>query len=512
MQTNSSRNSPKSEENSPDVIGRSLGYGKASEETKLDLSGQNSTARSKQDFPQSVAEAKKDQPVEDKGVDLANPKPKQPWKVVLGLILLLLLGYGGWRWWQSSQRESSSPPQSQVQAAPVGLKTLQTSTVQETSQFIGSLTSRKSVTISPEIEGRVSQIYVNEGDEVQARTPLIQLRPNRQTAELSSLQAALNSAQAAKANAQAQLQSVQSERAAAAADVELQNEQTRRRQFLVEEGALAQEELDVVQRDRAGAVAELNSIDDQIQAARANLNQAEAAVAEAEANVEVARDELQDTNITAPFAGEVGNIIVKQGEYVAPGNLLTSVTQNDPLELELAIPVQRRSELKIGLPVELRGTQGKLLQEGRITFVSPQVNVNSQTILTQALFPNPDGQLRAGQNVRARIIWSERQGVLVPTTAVNRIGGQAFVYVAQKPENTETETAQSTPGQTQNQPELIARQVPVELGEIQNNSYPVLEGLQKGDRVVVSGILNLSDGAPIKPQAEDQLQIQKGNK
>ena len=508
MQTNS-RFSPESKEDFPEA--------NAPEEAKQDQPvehGQTNSPEYKEQFPETIAEAqaKQDQPVEHgQAPNSANPKPKQPWKVVLGLILLLLLGYGGWRWWESSQAESSPPQatQGQMQAAPVGLKTLQASTVQESSQFIGSLTSRKSVTISPEIEGRVSQIYVNEGEEVQTGTPLIQLRPNRQTAELSSLQAALNSAQAARANAQAQLESVRSERSAAAAEVDLQEQQISRRQFLVEQGALAREELDLTQRDRASAIADLNSVDGRIQAARANLNQAEAAVEEARANVDVARDELQDTNITAPFAGEVGDIIVKLGEYVAPGNPLTSVTQNDPLELELAIPVQRRSDLRKGLPVELRDTQGELLEEGSITFVSPQVNANSQTILTQALFPNPDGQLRDSQDVRARIIWSERQGVLVPTTAVNRIGGQAFVYVAQKPENTESKGERPF-APTQNQPQLVARQVPVKLGEIQNNSYPVLEGLQPGDRVVVSGILNLSDGAPIKPQAQDQLQIQPG--
>ena len=441
MNSNSSPYSPESEEKRPTAI--------AQKQTKQDQNNKN-------------------------GKTADSPKPKQPWKIVLGLIVLLLLGYGGWRWWQSSQANNASPQaaQAQAQAAPVGLETLQSSTVQETSQFIGSLTSPQSVTVSPEIEGRVSNIYVAEGDEVQAGEPLVQLRPNRQTAQLSSLQAALNSAQAARANAQAQLQSVQSERSAAAAEVDLQNQQTSRRQFLVEEGALAREELDLAQRDRASAVADLNSVDGRIQAARANLNQAEAAVEEARANVDVAQDQLQDTNITAPFAGKVGDIIAKLGKYVAPGNPLTSVTKNDPLELELAIPIQRRSDLSIGLSVELEDTQGNSLGEGRIAFISPQVNANSQTILTQAQFSNPDGQLRDNQDVRARIIWNERQGVLVPTTAVTRIGGQAFVYVAQKPKNEEAESK----GEAQNKPQLVARQVPVELGEIQNNSYPVLEG------------------------------------
>lgn len=442
-----------------------------------------------------------------------SPNPKKPWLVVLGIALLIALGYGGWRWWHS-RGDSSTPQaaQSQMQATPVDLKTLEASTVRETSQFIGSLTSPRSVTVSPEIEGRVSQIYVTEGESVATGQPLIQLKPDRQTAELNSLRAALDSARAARANALAELQSVKSEREAAAADVELQNEQYRRREFLVAEGAIAREELDLVERDRRSAIAQLNALEDRVQAARASLNQAEARVEEARANLEVAREGLQDTNITAPFAGEVGDIIAKLGEYVAPGDALTSVTKNDPLELELAIPVERRSELRRGLLVELADVRGNSLGEGRITFVSPQVNANSQTILTQARFPNPDGQLRDSQDVRARIVWQERQGILVPSTAVTRVGGQAFVYLArpksQANEQSETQNRTTQQSQAQNQPQLVARQVPVELGEIQNNNYPVLSGLQPGDRLIVSGILNLRDGASIQPQEKDRLEVQ----
>lgn len=415
---------------------------------------------------------------------------KQPWLITLGVVLLLALGYGGWRWWQS---RTEGPPEqaAQTQVATVELETVQTATVLETSEFIGSLTSPRSAIVSPEIQGRVSRILVDEGSPVEAGDPLIQLSPDQQSAELASLQAAVNAAQSARANAQAQLQSVQSERGAAAAEVELQNEQYRRRQFLVEQGALAREELDLIERDRQTAAAELRSIDGRIQAARASLNQAEADVKEAQADVEVAREQLQDTTLTAPFAGEVGDINIKLGEYVGPGDSLTSVTQNDPLELEIAVPVERRSVLRTGLLIELSDTQGNSLGTGRITFVSPQVDSNSQTILVQARFANADGQLRDKQDVRAKIIWDERPGILVPTVAVTRLGGQAFVYVAQE---------RSPEGE--GQPQLVAQQVPVELGEIQDNRYPVLEGLEAGDRIIVTGILNLSDGTPIEPQSQ----------
>jgi multidrug efflux pump subunit AcrA (membrane-fusion protein) len=129
----------------------------------------------------------------------------------------------------------------------------------------------------------------------------------------------------------------------------------------------------------------------------------------------------------------------------------------------------------------------EILATGQISFVSPQVNSNTQSILAKASFPNPEGKLRDGQKVRARVIWGKGPGVLIPTKAVTPIAGKDFVYVAQ----------------TQGQSQLIARQKAVKLdkGRIQGNSYPVIEGLQPGEKLIVSGIQNLSDGAAIKSES-----------
>jgi multidrug efflux pump subunit AcrA (membrane-fusion protein) len=79
--------------------------------------------------------------------------------------------------------------------------------------------------------------------------------------------------------------------------------------------------------------------------------------------------------------------------------------------------------------------------------------------------------------------------VLVPTTAVTPIGGQSFVFVA------EDKTDDKGKAQT------VAHQLPVTLGNIQGQSYQVLKGLKPGDRVIVSGVARLRDGAPVAPQA-----------
>src|SRR5262249_36603370 len=103
-----------------------------------------------------------------------------------------------------------------------------------------------------------------------------------------------------------------------------------------------------------------------------------------------------------------------------------------------------------------------------------------QSVLVKARVANPDGKLRAEQVTRGRIVWQTRDGITVPALAVTRLGGQAFVYVA-----------------TEDHGGLVARQRPVTLGELTSNMYVVERGLTAGERIVVSQIQKLRDGAPI---------------
>ncbi|PHM05631.1 efflux RND transporter periplasmic adaptor subunit, partial [Nostoc sp. 'Peltigera malacea cyanobiont' DB3992] len=122
-------------------------------------------------------------------------------------------------------------------------------------------------------------------------------------------------------------------------------------------------------------------------------------------------------------------------------------------------------------------------------FIAPTASIETQTILIKALFNNPNSQLRANQLVRARVFWNQRPGVLIPITAMTRVGGDTFVYVV--------ETEKSPQGVSQQ----VARQKRVKLGEIKGNNYQVIEGLQPEDKVIISGLLNLSDGVAIVPES-----------
>jgi RND family efflux transporter MFP subunit len=387
----------------------------------------------------------------------------------------------------SACSSGKAPPNAGApKGVPVKLQTVEQSTVLESSEFLGNLEAENRVDLRPEAEGRVQQIFVSSGSNVSVGTPIVQLSFGKSQAEVGGAVANVSAAIASRNNAEAQIKAVEAQRVSDAANVELQKQQFQRISGLVAQGALPKQQLDQVRRDRDAASAALNATDEKIRAARATLDQQNAALQQAQSTVTSRQEDLRETKVAAPIAGVVGNVTVKLGDYVKTTDILTTIIQNKTLNLSLSISTNQANQLRVGLPVQLIGTKGDdILTTGRISFISPQVN-NDQQILAKASFPNGEGILRDGQRVRAQVIWNKNMGVSIPTTAVVPIAGKNFVFVAQ--------------GQTDSK--LIARQKPVKLGEIKGNNYQVIEGLKPGEKIIVSGLLNLTDGAPIIPQAQ----------
>lgn len=381
-----------------------------------------------------------------------------------------------------------SNPEAQEQGLPPALvetQEVKTDRVQDGSEFVGSLEARERVQLRPEIDARIVSILVSPGDRVEAGTPILELKADVNRAEASGAAADVSAAQAAVNTARAQLQAAEAERARAESNVRLQTTEYERTAQLVEEGAQSQQELDQATNNRDTAIAALQAAQDQVGVAQAEVNQAQAELSRAQADQAVASSNLGDTTVNAPIAGVVGDIPVKVGDYVTTADNMTSIIKNDVLDLNISVPIERNDQLRVGLPVELVNGQGDVLVRGQISFVSPEVNPDDQAILAKASFPN-NGNLKDGQFVRARIIWQSGPGILIPTSAVTRIAGQTFVFVAEPGE----------PG-PDGQPQQVAKQKPVSLGNIQGNNYQVLSGLEPGEQVITSGVLNLTDGAPV---------------
>lgn len=187
--------------------------------------------------------------------------------------------------------------------------------------------------------------------------------------------------------------------------------------------------------------------------------------------------------MTAPSAGVVGEIPVRQGDRVTAATEITTIDQANRFEAYVAVPLERAADLRPGLPVELLDGDGRVIAENPITFVAPRADDGTQSVLVKAELRRAPPTLRVMQYVRARIVWSSEPALTVPVVAVNRVSGQYFVFVAQSDPRLKA---------------TLARQKPIAVGEIVGEDYVVRGGLSPGERVIVSNIQKLGDGAPVK--------------
>lgn len=411
------------------------------------------------------------------------------WRKLRLLIAAMLLLVGGiaaaWRLLSPINQAPAANTQSsgvRVKVSPV-----QVGIIEDSTDFVASLESRLSIKLQPRSQGQVTQIYVKSGDAIAAGAAVMQIDPRQQPTAFLGNESAINAAKAQLANAYTTLRSLETERLSKLADLRLNQQEYQRYASLANEGAVSRQAKEQAANRVSIATSSLKALESRIQAQKASIAQAQATWQQAQTNA-AQQQPLQSYKITAPLSGTVGNIPVKLGDFVTTSTQLTTITQNQPLEVNISVPLERASQLRKGMPVEIMNPQGQVLGTSRVFFIAPNATNDTQTILIKAIYPNSNHQLRADQLIRARVIWSQRPGVLIPTTAVSRIAGNTFVYVAQ----TETSAAGS---------KLVARQKRVKLGDIRRNHYQVLSGLQPQDKIIVSGLLNLQDGVSIVPDS-----------
>lgn len=453
-----------------------------------------------------------------------SPTPRWRRFLVPAIIGFLVLGGVGWVVFTRIVIPLIAVSQMKFQPTPVPLTNPKTATIDDSSDYAANLDSRQSVTLQPRVAGQISAIYVKAGDRVQAGDPILQIDAREQRAQVASRQAGVETAaanvqaaQADVANEADNLRAQQARRAAAVSNVELAQREYDRYLDLFRQGAesrqLADQKLNALQT----AQATLRQVDADIRAQQAAVNRARAQVVsnqrsldQAQANVAEGSAQLQYYTIKAPFSGIVGDIPVKEGDFVNTSTQLLNVTQNRQLEVQIQVPLDRAAQLRAGLPVKLLDDQNKVLKSGRISFVAPNVDPSTQSIQVKAVFDNA-ADLRTSQFVRTRIVWATRPGVLVPTSAISRLGGRDFIFVATPLKDSGCEAPVSSgfgPPPPKDPNMTVAAQKPIKLGKIVGNDQEVLDGVTAGDRIVTGGILQLQNCTPIAeaPQAPAKAQ------
>lgn len=389
---------------------------------------------------------------------------------------------------------SSPEPEPEAKAGgvppiPVKLQTLTLANLEDSSEFVGNLEAKEKVIVKPEIQGQIQEIRVSSGDRVNGGDTIVLLKPDQTTPQLDSAKETVNVAIADRDASIEQLKIAQSQQASVQEEVDLAQVNFQRAKFLLEQGAIGRFDYDRAQTDLEIKKNRLKEAKDAVQAAQTGIQQAEAKIRQAKLQVATAAVSVGFKKVSAPIAGTIGDLPVKQGDYATMGEAIATITRNDSLDLRLSVPASRAGQLRQGMTVELiaPGT-GKTLERGRASFISPNIDTSLQTVLIKASFPNATGKLRDGQKVEAKIVWNNEPGILIPTTAISRVGSKSFVFVV------EQQTVEGKPQQ-------VVRQRLIELGNIQDASYQVIKGLEVGDSIAVSNILKLRDGATIKSES-----------
>lgn len=327
-----------------------------------------------------------------------------------------------------------------MQGFPVQTATVTSTSVPLTSEYVATVKSRRSATLQPTVSGRLTGISVHSGDSVKAGQLLMEIDPAQQTAAVESQKATERQKKAV---------------------YDFNKIEFERQQKLFDAGVTSRDAFDQAQQSFDNSKSDYES---------------------AVAMTKTQEEQLAYFRIRAPFEGIVGDIPVHVGDYASPSTVLTTVDENKDLEAYIYLPTERAGDAKLGMDVELVDTNNKLIEKTKIDFLSPQVDSQLQGVLAKAPLRSTLDKVRTSQLVKARVIWRTANLPTVPVLAIVRQGGQSFVYEAVQAK-----------GMT------VAHQVSVQLGDIVGDQYSVTQGLNDGDKVIVSGTQFLVDGMPVMP-------------
>jgi membrane fusion protein (multidrug efflux system) len=358
---------------------------------------------------------------------------------------------------------------------------------------IGTTRALEDVTIRARVKGFLKEKHFHDGGLVKPGELLLvidpipfQLQVDQTEAQLQAAQAALAKAQASKepdvAKAQVDLDRAQ---------VLLDQVEERRSRSLLARRALSQEDYDKADAQIKKSTAQLAADRAHLEQAQAdyqiNIDNARAQVAQAEAALEDARVNLGYTRMEAPIAGRIGELKVKVGNLVGDGGAteLVSIQQLDPMGVDLRPPARylpnATALLAHGLPVRLLVEGDRPHPHvGKAIFIDNTVDPTTSTFLVRAEVPNPEGSLLPGQYVKAEVIVGEYAGaILVPEQAVSETQEGARVFVVDAKNRVEAAKVQ-----------------PVD----HYRGLRVLEsGIEPDQRVIVEGIQLVRPGQPVEP-------------
>jgi len=219
-------------------------------------------------------------------------------------------------------------------------------------------------------------------------------------------------------------------------------------------------------------------------ASQAKLDEAEANLSMAEAEVSRLERTIEKKDIKAPFAGVLGINRLDIGQYVTAGTLVTTLQDLSAMLMDFSVSQRYLPQISVGQPVEISvDAYPDRTFRGRLSAIEPKVDQASGLIAVQAAFPNADGLLRPGMYAKVRVVLPvEENRLVVPQTAVSYSLYGDFVYVVRPDDKGEAR----------------ATQVVVKVIDRHDNLAQIEGGVKAGEDIVSSGAVRLSNGSKVK--------------
>ncbi len=410
--------------------------------------------------------------------------------LIVGAVILLVGGGMALR----AKGSAPSPTSQSAQPAPISVAvvTVRRADFVTSVSATGTVASLQEAKVASTLSGIVAEVLVSEGQRVLTGTPLMRLRTDQLTAIEGQARGSAAVARARLAELIAGARPEERRQVVAAATqakaaLDLAQANVQRMRTLYQIGAVSQQDLDSAEAHFRQAQAaydsaaqslrltQLGARPEELAAARAQLEQAEAALA-------FAQFQLRDATLTAPFAGTITRRMVEPGEAVSPAVPAFLLAQLDDVYAELAVPERQRPGLRVDQPVAITIDALPGIQfAGKIAEIQPAATISSRSFTVKVRVANLQRVLRPGMFARGTITVAVRPDVLqVPGGAVLITAAKSIVFVVQDGKAVRRE---------------------VTLGERQNGLVEITSGLSVDEQVVASGAAGLTDNQPVTLRA-----------
>jgi len=371
----------------------------------------------------------------------------------------------GWAGSTTLPGRPATPPPRPVSAAPrpVQVERAALRPLERITPATGWLAARERATLSTKVAGRLKSLTVDLGSQVAPGDLLAQIEPRDFELRVQQATAALAQARAALG--------LPLEGESDTPDLD-QVPEVRQARAVADEASRNVDRLTRLHREGITPHAELDTAESQLAVAREKLQTAQidartrqATLAQRRAELDLARQQLADTAIRAPFPGVVQERLAHLGEYLTAGAPVLELVQLDPLRLRLQIPEREAALIQPGLTVRARVDGQPNTHEGRIARVAPALDPDDRMLTIEADIPHRAG-LRPGLFVRADlVIRADDPGLVIPSKALTTFAGiQKAVLLVQG----------------------AAVERVVTTGRRGEDWVEVLSGLSAGDTVVVN--------------------------